>query len=82
MLNLLINGRVDLIYSDPNNVKIGLKAINQPDVAIRYKNITLENQRVGYIAINKNSDEKLVTQLQRAAAKFSKTPEYYRLLDE
>lgn len=82
MLNLLINGRVDLIYSDPNNVKIGLAAINQPDVAIRYKNITLENQRAGYIAINKNSDEKLVTQLQLAAAKFSKTPEYYRLLDE
>lgn len=82
MLNLLINGRVDLIYSDPNNVEIGLQAINQPNVAISYKKITLENQRMGYIALNKNSDEKIVKQLQKAAAKFTKTPEYYRLLNE
>ncbi|MGV2873137.1 substrate-binding periplasmic protein [Colwellia sp. E150_009] len=82
MLNLLLNGRVDLIYSDPNNVETSLQAINQSNITISYKKITIENQRMGYIALNKNSDEKIVNQLQQAAAEFSKTPEYNRLLNE
>ena len=82
MLNLLINGRVDLIYSDPNNVETGLQTINQSNIAISYKKITIENQRMGYIALNKNSNEKIVNQLQKAAAEFSKTPEYHRILNE
>lgn len=80
MVNLLINDRVDLVYSDPNNIQRILKAMNKGDTAIRYKKIANENQRMGYIALNKDSDEKIVKQLQQAADKFSQTDEYLYLL--
>lgn len=82
MVNLLINGRVDLIYSDPNNVQRVLNNMNKDDVTIRFKKITPENQRMGYIALNKNSDDKMIKQLQEAADKFTKTAEYHYLLSK
>ena len=80
MINLLLNGRVDLIYSDPNNIQRALQAMNKGNVAISFKKITNENQRMGYIALNKNSDEEIVKKLQQAADKFTKTAEYLYLL--
>lgn len=80
MVNLLVNGRVDLVYADPNDVLNNLNISGKAKVAIRYKKITAQNQRTSYIALNKNTDEKIVTQLQQAALRFEKTAEYLRLL--
>lgn len=76
MINLLLKQRVDLIYSDPNNVERGLLTMGKAEVAIRFKKITPENQRMSYIALNKKSDKNIVKQLKKAAVQYSKTPEY------
>jgi ABC-type amino acid transport substrate-binding protein len=77
---LFANGRIDLVYSDPNNLKNNLHHINTENIAISYKKISLKDQRDSYIALNINSDKKLLNQLQLAAEKFTKTPEYLYLL--
>lgn len=80
MVKLLANGRVDLIYTDPNNARVQLQAINKPNIAIHYKKITMKNQRTSYIALNKDTDKAIAQRLQQAADKFVKTPEYGYLL--
>ncbi|GAA0812414.1 transporter substrate-binding domain-containing protein [Colwellia asteriadis] len=80
MVKLLATGRVDLVYTDPNNVTSYLKKINMPHVEIRYKEISVQNQRNGYIGLSINSDKEIVEQLQQAAKRFSKTTEYTSLL--
>lgn len=80
MVKLLANGRVDLIYTDPNNARVQLQAINKPNIAIHYKKITMKNQRNSYIALNKGTDKAIAQRLQQAADKFVKTPEYGYLL--
>ena len=80
MVHLLANGRVDLIYTDPNNARVQLDAINKPNLAIHYKKITMKNQRTSYIALNKDTDKAIAQRLQQAADKFVKTPEYDYLL--
>lgn len=80
MVNLLENGRVDLIYGDPVNVQNILNERGSSDVAINYKEIAPENERSSYIAINKATDITIVKRLQQAARKFEKTDEYARLL--
>ncbi|WP_159822360.1 substrate-binding periplasmic protein [Colwellia sp. 20A7] len=80
MISLLANGRVDLIYTDPNNARAQLQAMNRPNIGIHYKKITMKNQRVSYIALNKGTDKAIAQRLQQAADKFVKTPEYDYLL--
>jgi polar amino acid transport system substrate-binding protein len=80
MVNLLENGRVDLVYDDPVNVQNILNERGSLDVAINYKEIAPENERSSYIAINKATDITIVNRLQQAARKFEKTAEYARLL--
>jgi polar amino acid transport system substrate-binding protein len=80
MVNLLENGRVDLVYDDPVNVQNILNERGSLDVAIYYKEIAPENERSSYIAINKATDITIVNRLQQAARKFEKTAEYARLL--
>lgn len=80
MVNLLVNGRVDLVYADPTNVKNNLNIIGKSEVVINYKKITPKNQRTSYIALNKDTDKKIVMKLQQAAQKFEKTSYYSRLL--
>ena len=80
LVNLFVNGRVDLVYDDPNNVNTYLRLLGRENVDINYQQITSQNQRAGYIALNKDTDESIVNQLQQAANKFEKTAEYLRLL--
>jgi polar amino acid transport system substrate-binding protein len=79
-VTLLENGRVDLVYGDPVNIKNVLNKREKSDVAISYKEIGPENQRSSYIAISKTTDIKIVNRLQHAARKFEKTAEYAELL--
>lgn len=80
MLTLFANGRVDLLYSDPDIVKDYLKQHVKIDIAINYQGITLENQRNSYIAANKNIKENVLNRLHEAVFKFKKTPKYFKLL--
>ena len=80
MVHLLAHGRVDLVYTDPNNVLKHLKSSGQGNIAINHKRITPEDQRFSYIAANKNTDKDIIKQLQKAARKFEKTAEYSYLL--
>jgi polar amino acid transport system substrate-binding protein len=80
MVKLLASGRVDLVYGDPNNIENILQKNDMSGIIIDYRKIVPENQRVSYIAINKNSNKRLLSQLQQAANTFSKTAEYSRLL--
>ena len=80
VVSLLKNGRIDLVYDDPRNVRNILDQLGKKDVAISYKEITPEDERSSYIAINKATDIKIVERLQQAARKFEKTAEYTRLL--
>lgn len=80
MINLLANGRIDLVYTDPNNVLKHLKSSGNANIAIRHNKIVSKDQRISYIALNKNTDIAIVQQLQNAARKFEKTAEYRYLL--
>jgi len=80
MVRLLANNRIDLVYSDPNNIKKNLQIIGKGNIAIRHKEIVLKNQRESYIALNINTDEKIVNQLKQAAEKFIQTEEYSYLV--
>jgi ABC-type amino acid transport substrate-binding protein len=80
MLSLFINGRVDLLYSDPEIVKDYLNQQIKMDIAISYQGITLENQRNSYIAANKDINKNVLNRLHAAASKFKKTPKYFELL--
>jgi len=80
MVNLLANGRVDLVYADPNNVQDNLIAIGKANVAISYQTISPKNQRNSFIAINKATDKDIVKRLQQAASSFKKTAKYTKLL--
>jgi polar amino acid transport system substrate-binding protein len=80
VVSLLENGRIDLVYDDPRNVRNILDQQGKTEVAIRYKEIAAEDERSSYIAINKTTDIEIVKRLQQAARQFEKTAEYKRLL--
>jgi len=80
VVSLLTNGRIDLVYDDPSNVRNILNKLGKSDLAIRHKEISAENERSSYIAINKATDKEIVERLMQAARKFEKTAEYTRLL--
>ena len=80
MIHLLANGRIDLVYTDPNNVLKHLESSGNANIAISHKKIVPKDQRISYIALNKNTDIAIVQQLQNAARKFEKTAEYRYLL--
>lgn len=80
MIHLLTHSRIDLVYSDPNNVLKHLKSSGNANIAIRHKKIAPKDQRISYIALNKNTDIAIVQQLQNAVRKFEKTAEYRYLL--
>lgn len=81
MLTLFVNGRVDLLYTDPNVVLDYLAQQNkQQQVALHFEEINGENQRHSYIAANINTDKKLLARLKTAIAKFQKTTNYQTLL--
>lgn len=80
MLTLFTNGRVDLLYSDPDIVKDYLNQYVKKDIAISYQEITLEHQRNSYIAANKDIKKNVLNRLHTAVLKFKKTPKYFKLL--
>jgi len=80
MLTLFTNGRVDLLYSDPDIVKDYLNQHVKMDIAISYQAITQESQRNSYIAANKGINKNVLNRLHAAAFKFKKTPKYFKLL--
>jgi len=77
---LLLNKKVDLIYSDPNVIQDYINSETNSTAEIVFAPITLVDQRDSYIAINKNSDANLVKKLITNMAKFSKTTRYQELL--
>ena len=77
---LLANGKIDLAYTDPDNIEKNLQAINKADVEINHKGVSFKNQRISYIALNVNTDEKTVEKLRLAAKKFTETSKYTYLL--
>jgi len=79
MMNLFINGRVDLIYADPLSIRHYLNTYNNERVEVRNNKIIFKNQRYSYIAINKSTDSAIIKQLQQAANQVEKTAEYSRL---
>lgn len=80
MLALFTNGRVDLLYSDPDIVKDYLNQHSKMDIAISYQEITLKNERNSYIAANKDIKKNVLNRLHAAVFKFKKTPKYFKLL--
>ena len=80
MVNLFVNGRVDLLFTDPNLILDHLVEYPKQDVEIFFHEITYENQRHSYIAANKNTDKKILARLRAAATKFQQTPHYRYLL--
>jgi len=80
MISLFVNGRVDLLYTDPNLVLDYLAEHPEQDVEISFNKIAPENQRHSYIAANKSTDNKILARLRVAAVKFQQTPHYRYLL--
>jgi len=77
---LLIGGKVDLVYHDPNAIRRYIELNNINSVKINFKPISPTNRRASYLALNINSDENLVKQFKTAMEKFQKTQEYLYLL--
>jgi len=80
MLNLFINGKVDLIYTDPELIKSYLKNVSKSNIQIGHQEIKPEFQRISYIAANKNTDKSILRRLQKAMDDFQKTDQYLYLL--
>jgi len=79
-INLFEQGKVDLIYTDPNVIKNYYASLNlEGDEFINYV-LLPETRRDGYIAINRKSDPKLVTKLQQSAFQVEKLENYQQLL--
>jgi predicted transcriptional regulator YheO len=75
-----VNGRVDLLFTDPNLVLDHLAEYPKQNAEIFFHEISYENQRHSYIAANKNTDKELLSRLRVAATKFQQTPHYRYLL--
>lgn len=80
--NLLLKGKVELIYYDPEVIKRYIFNKKQDVNEISYAPITAKDQRTSYIAINKDSDPFLVKKLMFTMAKFSQTEKYRILLKQ
>jgi polar amino acid transport system substrate-binding protein len=79
---LLIKGKVDLIYHDPVVIEDYIDKESQSNEKITYAPVIPQNQRMSYIAINKNSNVKLVKKLKLSMDKFSKTERYKELINQ
>jgi len=77
---LLVNGRVDLVYNDPNAVQSYIAMSENRHVEVTYNPVVSKNRRASYIAISKNSDKTLVNILKKAMENFTKTSAYRHLL--
>ena len=60
MVNLLENGRVDLVYDAAISVHYILNERGSSDVTFNFKEIAPENERSNYITINKATDITIV----------------------
>jgi len=78
---LLISGRVDLVYNDPNAVREYLLSENIKQ-QIHFSTISPVNRRDSYIAMNINSNNDLVEKLKLAMSEFQKTKRYIYLLNK
>jgi polar amino acid transport system substrate-binding protein len=79
LFNLFSNGRVDLIYADPNSIENYLASHAKNHIKIDYQKIELKHQRVSYIAASKGTDAELLMRLKAAMEKFQQTSLYSRL---
>lgn len=61
---------VDLIIEDPALVPMTRKQVGMPDVKLRNVAYIPELEVIGYLAANKDMDEKMVTRLKRAAIEY------------
>jgi ABC-type amino acid transport substrate-binding protein len=78
---LLISGKVDLVYNDPNAVQEYLLSKNIKQ-QLKFNTITPVNRRDSYIAINVNSNNNLIEKLKVAMSEFEKTKRYLYLLNK
>jgi len=78
---LLIGGKVDLVYHDPNAIRkyIELKN-NEKPVKVIYNPVVSANRRASYLALNIDTDEELVKSFKAAMEKYQNTKEYLYLL--
>ena len=72
---LLLSGKVDLIYYDPNAIRDYIRS-NKLENEVVFNPIKLINRRASYLALSLNSDKKLVELLKSAMAEYQKTEEY------
>jgi len=73
---LLLNGKVDLVYHDPNTVLEFIAKSKNKNQQINFTPIISADRRASYIAININSDKALVSNLKAAMAKYQQTEQY------
>jgi polar amino acid transport system substrate-binding protein len=73
---LFLNGKVDLLFSDPNFLKNHMAALDKNSDEIVNSKIFPETRRRSYIAMNRNSDQTLVDNLFNAAESVKKLPVY------
>lgn len=79
---LLISGKVDLVYNDPNAVEEYLESKNINQHQLQFNTIVPANRRDSYIAININSNIKIVETLKQSMKAFQKTDQYQYLLNK
>ncbi|MCJ8321197.1 MAG: transporter substrate-binding domain-containing protein [Colwellia sp.] len=77
---LLISGKVDLVYHDPNAIKKYIELHKNKTVKVIYSPVVSANRRASYLALSINSDELLVKSFKEAMNKYQKTKEYRHLL--
>ncbi len=80
MLSLFVNGKVDLLYTDPSLVYNYLAKQPRQNIEIHFQKEKADNPLESYIAANINTDKKLFKRLKVASAKFQKKPQYQYLL--
>ncbi len=81
LFHLFSNGRVDLIYADPNTIENYLDKHAKENIKIDYQKIEAKHQRVSYIAASKGTDPELLKRLKAAMETFQQTPLYNQLKD-
>jgi polar amino acid transport system substrate-binding protein len=82
MFTLFINGRVDLVYVDPNMIKKFIEEQGYEGVKISFNSIKKHHQRISYIAASKNTDNKIIKRLKVAMEKLKKTKKYNQLVQQ
>mgnify|MGYP006135748387 CR=1 FL=1 len=81
-ITLFKNGKVDLIYTDPEVMKNHYNDIGKSSDKIINITIVPKAQRDIFIAINKQTNKHLVDRLQQASKVVSQSPDYNEILSE